>query len=173
MNPRRRQRQRLKPLLYFFYRGDLHQKIHISRPSDVITAWNYPKASLEKYVYSDVRRNGQAAFSTKQVAEMINRSQKTIRRAVQEQMVRKPQFTYGLDDKRNEYAYYWSEKDIMELHTYFKSVHFGRPRKDGLVTPKPMPTASEVRAMIRQGTVFYVKVGDEFVPSWNADNIDI
>lgn len=167
----RQKKPRLRPLRYFFYRGDLHKKIHIHRPNDVITAWNYKTGSLEKYVYSDVRRNGESAFSTRQVEKMVNRSQKTIKNLIQHGMIRKPQATYGLDANRNEYAYYWSEKDIMDLHAYLSTVHYGRPRNDGLVTPKPMPTASELRAMIRQGTVFYIKVGDEFVPTWKADSI--
>lgn len=159
------------PLRYFFYRGDLHKKIHIHRPNDVIIAWNYPKGKAEQYVYSDVRRGGEQAFSTRQVEKLINRSQRTIKKAIADGMIRTPQRTYGLDADRNGYAYYWSEKDIVELHDYLKTVHFGRPRKDGLVTPKDMPTASELRAMIRQGTVFYVEVNGEFVPTWRADNI--
>lgn len=167
----RRKKPRVKPLRYFFYRGDLHKKIHIHRPNDIVIAWNYPKGATERYVYSDVRRNGEQAFSTRQVEQMIGRSQKTIKNAIRDGMIRAPQRTYGLNEERNGYAYYWSEKDIMELHDYLKTVHFGRPRKDGRVTPKQMPTASELRAMIRQGTVFYVKSGDEFVPTWRAENI--
>jgi hypothetical protein len=160
-----------KPLRYFFYRGDLCKKVHIHLPNDVITAWNYPKGSLDKFVYSDVRRNGESAFSTRQVAQMVGRSQKTIKNAINNGDIRKPQRTYGVDAERNGYAYYWSEKDIMGLHDFLKTVHYGRPRKDGLVTPKELPTASELRAMIRQGTVFYVKVGDNFVRTWRADNL--
>lgn len=167
----RRKKPRTKPLRYFFYRGDLHKKIHINRPSDVITAWNYPKGALRQYVYSDVRRTGEQAFSTRQVEQMINRSQTTIKTILRDGMIPLPQRTYGLDAERNGYAYYWSEKDIMGLHDYLKTVHRGRPRKDGLVTPSDLPTASELRAMIRQGTVFYVKQGDEFVPTWRAEII--
>jgi hypothetical protein len=159
-----------KPLKYFFYRGDLHKKVHINRGADVITAWNYPQGKLEKYVYSDVRRNGEYAFSTRQVEKMIGRSQATIKRVISDGSVRRPQQTYGLDADRNGYAFYWSEKDIMDLHGYFITVHRGRPRNDGLVTPSDLPTASELRAMIRQGTVFYVKTDSgEFVPTWRAE----
>lgn len=167
----KRKKPKTPPLRYFFYRGDLHKKIHISRPNDLIVAWNYPKGKAERYVYTDVRRNGAQAFSTRQVEKMVNRSRTTIKTAISEGMIPAPQRTYGLDAERNGYAYYWSEKDIMGLHDYLKTVHHGRPRKDGLVTPRDLPTASELRAMIRQGTVFYVKQGDEFVPTWRAENI--
>lgn len=161
----------MKPLRYFFYQGKLCKKIHIHRPNNIITAWNYPDAVLEKYVYSDVRKNGEQAFSTRQVGQMIGRTPKTIKLAVTDGWVKRPQVTYGFDENRNEFAFYWSEKDILELRDYLSTVHRGRPRKDGMVTPQHLPTAAELRAQIRQGTVFYVKVGDEFVPTWQAENI--
>src|SRR6478609_10659561 len=133
------QRPKTKPLRYFFYRGDLHKKIHIHRPNDLVTAWNYKTDSVQKYVYSDVRRNGEQAFSTRQVEILIGRSQTSIKTALRSGMVHTPQLTYGLDENRNGYAYYWCEKDIMELRDYFASVHHGRPRKDGMVTPKDLP----------------------------------
>lgn len=165
-----RKKPRLKPLRYFFYRGDLHKKIHISRGDDLITAWNYPKGKAEKYVYSDVRKNGERAFTTAQVADMINRTPENVWRHVSVGDVRVPQHTYGLDEKRNLYAYLWSEKDIMDLHAYLKTVHIGRPRADGLVSTGKLPTATELRAMIRQGTVLYVKDSEgNFVPTWQAE----
>lgn len=160
-----------KPLNYFFYRGALCKKVHIHRANDVILAWNYPKGCGEQYVYSDVRKSGEQAFSTRQVEKLVNRSQKTIKLIISQGMIPAPQRTYGIDENRNGYAFYWCEKDIMVLWDYLRTVHHGRPRKDGLVTPKGLPTASELRAMIRQGTVFYVKVGDKFVPTWRAENI--
>lgn len=171
MTKRKNKRPKTKPLRYFFYRGDLHKKIHINRPNDTIVAWNYPKGKVERYVYSDVRKNGGQAFYTGEVAKMVNRHPITLRRAMEDGMIREPQQSYGLDEERNPYAYFWSEKDIMELHDYLKTVHYGRPRKDGLTAPLNLPTAAELRAMIRQGTVFYVKEGDKFVPTWKAESI--
>ena len=167
----RRKKPKIKPLRYFFYRGDLCKKIHIHRPNDIVIAWNYPKGKAEQYVYSDVRKNGTQAFSTHQVEKLVGRSKRTIKKILAEGQIPTPQRTYGLDENRNGYAYYWSESDIMGLWDYLKTVHRGRPRKDGRVTPQELPTASELRAMIRQGTVFYVKVGDDFIPTWRAENI--
>src|SRR6478752_908588 len=132
----KRKKPRLKPLRYFFYRGDLHKKIHIHRPNDVVIAWNYPKGTTERYVYSDVRRNGRQAFSTRQVQQMVNRGRLTLMAAIADGNIHRPQITYGLDEKRSEYAYWWSEDNVMELRDYLATVHYGRPRKDGLVTPR-------------------------------------
>lgn len=169
MTTSRARKPKTRPLRYFFYRGDLHKKIHINRGADVVDAWNYPKGELRQYVYSDVRRTGGQAFTTSQVSKMIQRSQKTIKEAITNGNVRRPQVTYGLDENRNEYAFYWSESDIMDLHAYFTTVHRGRPRKDGRVTPGGLPSAAELRAMLKHGTVFYVKGEDgAFVPTWQA-----
>lgn len=161
----------MPPLRYFFYRGDLCKSLHISRPNDTVLAWNYPKGKAERYVYSDVRTTGGQAFTTKQVGKFINRSQRTIKNAIQAGNLPTPQRTYGLDSERNGYAYYWSEEDIVGAWDYFRTVHHGRPRNDGQITPLPLPTLRELRAMVRQGTVFYAKVGDDFVPTWRAENI--
>lgn len=163
---------RRRPLNYFFYHGDLHKKIHINRAADVITAFDYPQNKLCKHIYTDVRKNGERAFSTREVCKMIHRGRLAVERAILEGNIQRPQITYGLYGNRKQYAYYWSEKDIMGLHDYFKTVHRGRPRKDGLVTPSNIPTASELRAMIRQDTVLYVQTDDgQFVPTWQADKI--
>lgn len=161
--------EKKKPLRYFFLNGDLHRKIHINRSADSIRAWNYPKARLMTYVYSDVKKMGERAFTTREVSEMIGRDVRTIEVAILAGNIREPQSTYGLDENRNKYKYMWNEKAIMELHAYFLTVHKGRPRKDGLVTPMAMPTAKELRAMIRQDVILYVKQGDKFIPTWKAE----
>lgn len=167
---RKRKKNKQKPMRYFFYNGDLCKKQHISRANDIITAWNYPKGRLEKYVYSDVRRNGEQAFSTSQVLELLNRKDKEfVTIAIREGMIEEPTKTYGIDENRNSYAYYWSEKEILDFHEYLKTVHIGRPRKDGGINTGNLPTTAELRAKLRSGTVFYVKVGDEFVPTWQAE----
>lgn len=159
-----------KPLRYFFYKGDLCKKIHINRGSDIITAWNYPKRKLEPYVYSDVKKNGEPAYGTVQVLNMLNRKdRRIISVSIANGDINEPQRTYGLDEKQNGYAYYWSEKEILDFHAFLSTQHQGRPRKDGRVNPGNLPTKSELQAMLRQGTVFYVKVGDEFVPTWDAE----
>lgn len=165
-----KKKRRQKPLTYFFYNGDLHKKVHINRSKDVITAWNYPKGKVAKYVYSDVRKNGEMAFTSKQVGEMVDRTPANIALQISRGNVRTPQHTYGLDENRNFFKYMWCEKDIMDLHAYLSTVHIGRPRKDGEISTRRLPSATELRAMIRQGTVLYVKNEDgEFVPTWQAE----
>ena len=159
-----------KPLRYFFYNGELHKKLQIHRGTDTIVAWSYPRGHTVKLVYSEVKKKGDKAFSTRQTAQLIGRSIRTVKGIVEAGMIPAPQMTYGIDENRNGYAYYWSEKDIIELHAYLCTVHRGRPRKDGQVTPGDLPSLAELRAEVRQGTVFYVKTADgNFVPTWQAE----
>lgn len=162
-------KKKKKPLRYFFFEGDLCKSQHINRPADIITFWNYRKGKLDKAQYSRVKREGEVAFSTRQVKEMLGVGHNTVTYAISRGDIPAPQITYGIDDTRHSYAYYWCEQDIMGFHAYLLTVHMGRPRKDGKITPRKMPTATELRAMIRHGTVFYVKDGDEFIPTWDAE----
>jgi hypothetical protein len=102
---------------------------------------------------------------------MLNRHFDRLERAILEGNLEEPQYTYGLTPNGRKHSYMWSERDIMEAHAYFSTVHRGRPRKDGMITPQKLPTARELRAMIRQEQILYVKDGEQFVPTWAATDI--
>lgn len=158
-----------KPLRYFYLNGLLHKKLQINRGKDTIVAWCYPQHRRVAYTYSDVRKSKEPAFTTKEVAEMMNRKPLAIDRALGRGDIEPPQHVYSLSNPDRVMKYLWSEEDIMRVHDYFSNVHYGRPRKDGMITSYKMPTKREVRAMIHQETILYVKNNDgEFVPTWKA-----
>jgi len=162
-------RKRSKPLdKYFYLNGDLHRRLHVQRGTDILTAWNYPERKRVGYSYTDVKRRAERAFRTKEVCEMLNRSRLTLELAITRGDIRSPQKTYSLETGE-EFQYLWNEKDILDAHSYFKTVHRGRPRKDGLITPQLLPSERELRALIKGDSILYVKTEDgEFVPSWRA-----
>lgn len=105
---------------------------------------------------------------------MLNRKRLTLQLALQNGDIPKPQMTYGLSGKNPEgrwaYAYMWSEKDIFEAWEYFSTVHKGRPRKDGLITPMALPSRAELRALMKDNLVLYTKTEDgQYVPSYKAE----
>lgn len=162
-------RVKTPPLNVFFLNGKLHKKLRIVRPADTIETWCYPEHRRVAYTYSDVRKNYKPAFSTKQVAEMLGKSSRTLELTVQAGNIEEPAIMYTLSENKSRWAYRWSEEDIMGLHAFFLTVHRGRPRKDGKITPQQMPTAAELRAIIRQEQIFYVKTEDgAFRPAWRA-----
>lgn len=159
-----------RPLNYFFLNDLLHKKLHINRGADTITTWCYPLHKRVAYTYTDVKKNMAPAFSTVEAAKMLNRGRVSLERAILRGDIEAPQFTYGIDENKNKFKYMWNEKNILEAHAFLSTQHAGPPRKDGLITPKKLPTVRELRAIIRQSEILYVKVGDEFRPVWDAED---
>lgn len=166
-------RRKSGKLTYFYLNGNLHRSLHINRSADKIITWCYPEHRRVAYTYSDVKKRREPAFTTVEVGRMLNRAQKTIEHAILDGSIEPPQYTYGINERKNKYKYMWDEKHILEAHAYFSTVHFGRPRNDGIIAPMQMPTVRELRAMIRQEEPLYVKTeSGEFVPVWRAPDFD-
>lgn len=166
-------RPKYRKLRYFYLNGLLHKSLHINRGADQITTWCYPLHKRVAYTYSDVKKRKETAFTTVEVCKMLNRSRDRLERAILDGNIEEPQFTYGLNEHKRKFQYLWSEKDILGAHAYFSTVHRGRPRKDGVITPAKLPTARELRAMIRQDEILYIKDEDgEFKPVWKAPDFD-
>lgn len=154
----------------FYMNGELHRALHINRPGNTITAWNYPQSKRVMYLYSDFRKNFKRAYTTGQVSKMINRHVVNIEIYIGRGEIRPPQKTYSLDGERRPGKYYFSDDDIYALHDYLLTVHKGRPRKDGAITPWNLPSRAELRAMLNHEVVTYVKLDDgSFVPTWKEE----
>lgn len=164
-----KEKKAYRPLRYFYLNGELHRSLKITRAADTIKTYNFAKGQTQTYVYSDVRKMHHKAFTTTEVAAMVNRSWRRIMGFIADGEIRAPQHVYVPDNPDRVVKYMWSEKDIMDLHAYLLTIHRGRPRKDGEITPGRTPTATELRAMIRQEAILYVKRGDEFIPTWRAE----
>jgi hypothetical protein len=166
-------RPKSRKLNYFYLNGLLHKSLHINRGADKITTWCYPLTKRVTYTYSAVKKQKEPAYTTKEVGQMLGRDRQVLEWAIIDGNIEEPQHTYGLNADKRKYKYMWSEKDILEAHAYLGTVHRGRPRKDGLVTSAPLPTVRELRAMIRQEELLYVKTeSGEFVPVWRAPDFD-
>lgn len=151
----------------------LHKSLNINRGTDTITTWCYPLEKRVAYTYSDTKVRREPAFSTVQVAEMLNRSRLTLERAILNGNIERPQFTYGLNEHKKMFKYMWHESNILEAHAFLCTVHAGRPRRDGVVTPYPLPSVRELRAMIRQEQILHVKMPDgSFKPVWLAPDFN-
>ena len=163
-------KRKSRPLNYFYLNGKLHKKLHINRGADELTAWCYPNHVRVTYPYTQTRLRARPAFYFREVAKMLNRGRVAIERGILAGDIPRPQHTYVLDGSNRIFQYLWSEDDVIAAHKYFQQVHFGRPRKDGLVTPKKLPTLPELRAMMSDTTVLYVKTEDGFKPTWEASD---
>lgn len=155
-------RNRLKT---FYLDGQLLRSLKVDRTNNLIYVWNFTKSKRECYVLSDVRLRKQNAFTITETAKMINRH----RRRIVEYLgtgIRIPQRAINLSTGKNG-PYYFSEDEVLDLYDHFASLHCGRPRKDGLVSPKDMPTKKALAAMMRHDTSLFVKnENGNFVPVW-------
>lgn len=102
-----------------------------------------------------------------QVGKMIGRTRVQIENYILRGDIRRPQRIYTLDVEKKPGKYFFSEADVLGLHDYLLTVHIGRPRKDGRITPGKMPSKAELRAMMKHDLVTYVKTDEgEFRPIW-------
>lgn len=160
-----RSKRKSKRVRYFYLEGDqLHKVLSTNRPQNLMVAWNFTQGKRVSYVLSDVRKRMRKAYTQDDVAKMFGRHPVRIDKTMRSGNVRLPQRIYTLDGNRRPGKYMFSEKDIYELHDYMMTVHRGRPRKDGRITPSGLPSKVELRAMLNTDTALYVKNEDgEFV----------
>lgn len=157
---------------YFFLNGELHKALRINRSDDTIETWAYPSARRVSYSYSTVKRNMERAWSTPEVASMLQRHRITIERAVRAKEIPEPPIAYtrtGNVNAPNKKRWMWRESDIMAMHKALASHGKGPARSDGTRATQKIPSANEVRAMIRHNLILYVKTDDGFVPTWDAE----
>jgi len=154
---------------YFYLNNRLHKVLRRSRAEDLIVAWDYQEGKRVAYSLTDVNKNKQHAYPMSQVVKIIGKHEDTIKLQMYKGNLKYPQQAYSLNGNKTPGKYFWSEDDIRNMHDFFKTVHRGRPRKDGRVTPGDMPSRAEIEATMRQENILYVKSEDgTFVPVWKA-----
>jgi hypothetical protein len=161
-----------KRIRYFFLNGDLHKTIHINRSSDIVVAWNYPNRKRTSYSWSDAQKNMEKAYTITDVAKILDRHRMTIDKYIRQELIKTPQRIYKIDGKFDSAGkYMFSEKDVLDLHEFCSTISKGRPRKDGLINTSGLPSRSEVKSMLKQSSVLYVKDEDgNFIPVWKENN---
>ena len=166
MAVRKRNSVRKKPR-YFYINQELHKSLRVNRAEDLIYAWNYPQGKRVAYVWSVTQKNMQHAFSVSEVAKFFGRNPVVIKQYMLDGEIGKVQKTYSLDDRKSPGKYFFSEDDVRSLYEYLSTKNLGRPRKDGLQVQYPLPSRSELEAMLKQETILYMKdKAGEFAPIW-------
>lgn len=154
---------------YFYVDSKLYRTIKDDRPNDLRRCWSYEHNRVVDFSLSDVKRRGQQAFDTAEVARLLNRSKENIFMHLRQGAINPPVkiSTNKKDDPRIDFGFYkWSEDDVLALHEHYLTVGSGRPRKDGMITSGArIPTRLELVAMMKQNRMYYVRTADgSFVP---------
>lgn len=161
-----RRKVRKKPK-HFFINGELHKVLRINRGEDLVHSWSYPQEKRVIYVWSETQKKMQRAFSISEVSAMLDRHPVVIRKYILDGEIQQIQKTYSLDGRKKPGKYFFSEDDVRSFHEYLCTKNLGRPRKDGILVQYPLPSRSELEAMLRQDTIVYVKdKAGEFMPVW-------
>jgi hypothetical protein len=149
-----------KKFLYFFLNNKIHKVIKLSRAKDELVAWCYPDKKRVLYAYSEVKKYKESAYTTKEVAGLLNKHKVTIEEYILTGKVKIPQRIYPIGNPSSEWSkFMFSESDILDLHQYILDVGY----------TKNMPSRIELIALLKQNIILYTKTDTGFVPVWRAD----
>lgn len=163
-------RTKYRKLTYFFWDQRLHKVIRISRSNNLVAAWDYEARKRVSFLYSDYRVKAKRAVSLGEAAKIMHCSARTIQNALIAQAIREPAKRYPIENPDSiRFWYMWGEHNLLELHDYFMTLHRGRPRKDGLITPSQhYATKAEIIAKMNFANTLYIKSDDgAFVPVYD------
>lgn len=150
-----------KKFSYFFLNDKIHKVLSSSWAKDELVAWCYPDKKRVMYSYSQVIKSMENAYSTKQVAQILNKHKVTIEDYILDGKIRYPQKVYPIgNDESTWYKFMYSESDIVDIHQFILEAGYS----------KDMPSKSELRALLKHNTILYTKTTEgNFVPVWKAE----
>lgn len=154
---------------YFFVGGKVHKLIRLSYSRDEIHAWCYDDEQVKVYQWSDVRRRGMRGFTFSQVSKMVHRTRRQILNYIYNGELKDPPkvLTPGTNYRQR----IFSEEDVIKIQEIMTTKHRGRPRKDGMITLKRVPSRQEVVASVKHDMTLYVRTKDgKFVPLYLAED---
>lgn len=163
-------RTRRRYLTFFFWDKQLHKVLRINRPANLVDAWNFPEKKRVSILYSDFRLHAQRAYTGTEAARLLNMTKRNLYKAWQDGNINAPVKSYPIHNPTSDrYIRWWGEHNIMEAHDFFMTVHYGRPRHDGIIVPRQtLPTKAEIKAKISNSATLYVQTDEgAFVPLWD------
>ena len=150
-----------KKFSYFFLNNKIHKVLSSSWAKDELIAWSYPDKKRVLYSYSQVVKNMENAYSTRQVSQVLNKHKVTIEDYILDGKIKYPQKVYPIGNIESTwYKFMYSESDIMDIHQFILEAGYS----------KDMPSRNELKALLKHNTILYTKTTDgKFVPVWKAE----
>lgn len=158
---------------YFFVDDKLYRTDYVDRAQNIMRAWDFQNKRIVEFVLTDVKRRMKNAYTTAEVAEMLNRNRVTIQGHVVAGHIKSPYRIYakGMNASGKPFdMMIWTEEDILGLHSLLLVAGNGRPPKNGqLKSAINLPTRKEVLAILKEQPTFYMHTtSGELVPVWRA-----
>lgn len=150
-----------KRFLYFFLNGKIHKVLRSNRSKDELIAWCYPDKKRMLYSYSQVKKYMENAYSTVEVAKILDRHKVTVEDYILEGKIKTPQRIYPISNPESSWSkFMFSESDIMDLHQFILDSGYS----------KDLPSRNELKALLKNNIILYTKVEEgKFVPVWKAE----
>ena len=150
-----------KKFLYFFLNGKIHKVLKRSRARDELIAWSYPDGKRMLYSYSQVEKNMQHAYSTKEAASLLNKHKVTLEEYILQGKIKQPQRVYPIGNPNSTWnKYMLSESDILDIHQFIIDTGYS----------KNTPSKAELQALLKHNMILYTKSSEgNFVPVWKAE----
>lgn len=153
--------------MMFFLNGELHRLVKTNRSANICYAFNFDKKEIVKYTYKDYKKFSQRAFKIGEVAEIMRRHPDRIRVGIEDGLIKRPHI---VEYKNRSGIFYFSEDELYEIRNYFAGLHRGRPRNDGIIVSKNVPTEQELDAVLGKTQMLYIRTKDgKYVPVWKAN----
>jgi hypothetical protein len=153
-------KKQAKRFSYFFLNNKIHKVLNYSRAKDELIAWCYPDKKRVLYSYSQVTKNMENAYSTKEVGQILNKHKITIEDYILEGKIKYPQKVYPISNPESSWSkFMFSESDIMDIHQFILESGYS----------KNMPSKNELRALLKHNLILYTNTDTGFVPVWKAD----
>ena len=151
----------------WFLNGELVRIYHKTRSEGIITLYNIYQDKLQTILVPEWVSKRERAYSVRNTAKLINRNPKYLAHCAKKGIVFKPVGATKGGHRGISIRSYYSESQVFELRKIFSERHWGRARKDGLVTNNHTPTEAEVRRRMGNDVLHYTKNNDgEIVPIW-------
>lgn len=157
-----KQRKRVsKRFLYFFLNDKIHKVIRSNRSRDELIAWCYPDKKRVLYPYSQVKKYMQNAYSTAEVAKILDRHKVTVEEYILSGKIKMPQRIYPISNPESSWSkFMFSESDILDLHQFILDSGYS----------KDLPSRNELKALLKNNIILYTKTEEgSFVPVWKAE----
>jgi len=151
---------------YVILNKKLYKVLVKNKANDRTVLWNFEEHKREVHSYSAVAQYGEKAYSFWDISQMLERSPNTLK-------FRRHEFPegyriYTMTDHKP-HGWRFDAEQVMEIREVLANTHYGRPRADGEIIPRAIPSRAELKAMLQQEAVYYVQGKDgKFVPTWKA-----
>lgn len=151
---------------YVILNKKLYKVITKTKATDRAVLWNFEEKKREVHSYVAVAQTGEKAYSLYDLGQFFDRSPYTLRNRLRE--FPEPYHIYSFTDGKP-HGKRWDADQVMEIREVLANTHHGRPRSDGEIIPRDIPSRQELRAMLNQEAVYYVKTKEgKLVPTWKA-----